>query len=384
MNQQAGRVLVVDDDALLRQGYERALVRRGWTVETASDGLEAKERLKSSVFDVIVSDVQMPGYGGMQFLRALREQGLEVPVILLTGKPTMDSTLSAIEHGAFRYLLKPISFEKLEEAVGLAAGLSKMAGLKQKALDLATAGGPMADERALLSGRFQSALDSLWVAFQPIVSWQCRKVFGYEALLRTDEATLANPLSFLDAAEKLGRLNDIGRTVRGKVAEAASQLPADVKLFVNLHAQDLGDPSLFDSCSHLTGIAHRVVLEVTERSSIDAIKDVEARVKDLKEFGFRIAIDDLGAGYAGLASFAQLEPEVAKLDMSLVRGIDTHTQKQAIVRAMKTLCDELGILCIAEGVETTSERDTLVALGCDLFQGYLFARPKRGFTQPVW
>jgi EAL domain-containing protein (putative c-di-GMP-specific phosphodiesterase class I) len=384
MDQERGRVLVVDDDALLRKGYERALMHHGWTVETASDGLEAKERVKHGTFDVVVSDVQMPGYGGMQLLRGLREQGLEVPVILLTGKPTMDSTLSAIEHGAFRYLLKPVSFERLEEVVTLAARLSRMASLKQKALDLANAGGQGPEERALLSGRFETALDSLWVAFQPIVSWQNRKVFAYEALLRTDEATLANPLAFLDAAEQLGRLDEIGRKVRTKVAEAVGLLPVDVKLFVNLHAKDLNDAALFDSCSHLTGIAHRVVLEITERSSLSEINDIEDRVKKLKAFGFRIAIDDLGAGYAGLTSFTQLEPEVAKLDMSLVRGIDTHSQKQSIVRAMKTLCDELKITCVAEGVETVPERDTLVSLGCDLFQGYLFARPKRGFADPVW
>jgi EAL domain-containing protein (putative c-di-GMP-specific phosphodiesterase class I) len=384
MDPERGRVLVVDDDALLRKGYERALMHRGWAVETASDGLEAKERVKHGTFDVVVSDLQMPGYGGMQFLRGLREQGLDVPVILLTGKPTIDSTLSAIEHGVFRYLLKPVSLERLEEVVSLAARLSKMASLKQKALDLVNAGGQGPEERALLSGRFGTALDSLWVAFQPIVSWQNRKIFAYEALLRTDEATLANPLAFLDAAERLGRLDEIGRKVRNNVAEAVGQLPLDIKVFVNLHAKDLSDAALFDSCSHLTRIAHRVVLEITERSSLSEIKDIEGRVKKLKEFGFRVAIDDLGAGYAGLASFTQLEPEVAKLDMSLVRGIDTHSQKQSIVRAMKTLCDELKITCIAEGVETAAERDTLVGLGCDLFQGYLFARPKRGFTDPVW
>jgi EAL domain-containing protein (putative c-di-GMP-specific phosphodiesterase class I) len=195
---------------------------------------------------------------------------------------------------------------------------------------------------------------------------------------------MANPLTFLDAGEELGRLNDIGRAVRTKVAEAAGQLQADVNLFVNLHAQDLGDPTLFDSSSPLSAISHRVVLEITERVSLDAIKDVEGLVKTLKALGFRVAVDDLGAGYAGLTCFAQLEPEVVKLDMSLVRGIDTSTQKQSIVRAMKKLCDELGITCIAEGVETAKERDMLVSLGCDLFQGYLFARPKRELAQPVW
>jgi EAL domain-containing protein (putative c-di-GMP-specific phosphodiesterase class I)/ActR/RegA family two-component response regulator len=384
IGQQSGRVLIVDDDAPLRHAYERTLKRRGWTVETASDGLDAKEHLKSGTFDVIVSDVEMPKGGGMQLLCDLRKQGLEVPVILVTGKPSMADTLNAIEHGVFRYLLKPISNDRLDEAVSLAAGLSKMAGLKQRALDLRDAEDPTSGERALLSGRFDHALDSLWVAFQPIVSWQSRKLCGYEALLRTDEVTLASPLAFLDVAERLERLDEIGRSIRAKIAAVAGPLPPDVLLFVNLHAKDLGDPSLFDGSSPLTKIAHRVVLEITERASLDAVQDVEERILKLKALGFRIAVDDLGAGYAGLSSFTRLNPEIAKLDMSLVRGIDAHPQKQSIVRAMKKLCDELGIVCVAEGIETVAERDTLVSLGCDLFQGYLFARPKRGFTEPSW
>ena len=112
--------------------------------------------------------------------------------------------------------------------------------------------------------------------------------------------------------------------------------------------------------------------------------NVAACVARLKALGFHMAIDDLGAGYAGLTSFTQLEPEVAKLDMSLVRGVDTDSRRQSIVRSMKSLCDELGMTVIAEGVETPAERDTLAELGCDLLQGYLFGKPARGFDAVKW
>jgi EAL domain-containing protein (putative c-di-GMP-specific phosphodiesterase class I) len=127
-----------------------------------------------------------------------------------------------------------------------------------------------------------------------------------------------------------------------------------------------------------------VVLEVTERASLHGVKHVPDGVRRLKALGFQVAIDDLGAGYAGLTSFTQLEPEVAKLDMSLVRGIDADSRRQHIVRSMRRLCNELGILVVAEGVETPAERDALAGLGCDLLQGYLFARPERGFKAPRW
>jgi len=95
-------------------------------------------------------------------------------------------------------------------------------------------------------------------------------------------------------------------------------------------------------------------------------------------------VDDLGAGYAGLTSFTLLEPEFAKLDMSLIRGIDSDPKRQCIVRSMKRLCDELGIAVVAEGIETPGERDMLIALGCDLLQGYLFAKPARAVSIVSW
>src|SRR6201999_4259426 len=132
--------------------------------------------------------------------------------------------------------------------------------------------------------------------------------------------------------------------------------------------------------SPLTPYASHVVLEITERTSLSRIGDVRSCVGKLRELGFRIAVDDLGAGYAGLSSFSQIEPDVAKLDMSLVRGIDASPRKASIVRSMLTVCQrELGTYVVCEGVETEAERDTLTELGANLLQGYLFARPQRGF-----
>ena len=95
-------------------------------------------------------------------------------------------------------------------------------------------------------------------------------------------------------------------------------------------------------------------------------------------------IDDLGAGYAALSSLASLQPEVVKLDMSLVRGVDRQPIKRRLVASLQTLGEPLGLTVIAEGVETNAERDTLVSIGCDLFQGFLFARPGRGFPSVTW
>jgi EAL domain-containing protein (putative c-di-GMP-specific phosphodiesterase class I) len=103
----------------------------------------------------------------------------------------------------------------------------------------------------------------------------------------------------------------------------------------------------------------------------------------LRKRGYRIAVDDLGAGYAALGALATLEPEIVKLDMSLVRDIDQHATKRRVVAAIANLCRELGGRVVAEGVETEAERKACIDSGIDLLQGYLFAKPARGF-QPVF
>jgi len=192
---------------------------------------------------------------------------------------------------------------------------------------------------------------------------------------------LPHPGAVLDAAERLGRVHDLGRRIRSKAIEPLGRLPADAMLFLNLHPSDLHDEHLFARNGPLAAAATRVVLEITERASLEGMHDVPARVAALRKLGFRIAVDDLGAGYAGLTSFTLLEPGLVKLDMALVRDLDQTPTKQTLVRTMIGMCRELGIIVTAEGIETREERDELAREGCDLMQGYLFAKP--GDTFPV-
>jgi EAL domain-containing protein (putative c-di-GMP-specific phosphodiesterase class I) len=105
------------------------------------------------------------------------------------------------------------------------------------------------------------------------------------------------------------------------------------------------------------------------------VSTLKTRVLELRNRGYRIAIDDIGSGYAGLASFALLEPDFIKLDTALVRGVEDSLTKRKLIWSLLAVCRELGIQVVAEGIETPAELDTLVDLGCDLLQGYLLARP---------
>jgi EAL domain-containing protein (putative c-di-GMP-specific phosphodiesterase class I) len=307
-----------------------------------------------------------------------------VPVVLMTGNPNVKTAVLAVEHGALRYLIKPVDMEELRRVMSRAVSLNRVAKLKREAFVLGGAGGLGPGDRGVLEAKFDRALATLWMAYQPIVRVFDRTIFGYEALLRSEETALPHPGAILDAAERLGRLNDLGRRIRAAACVPVAQAPPDALFFINLHARDLMDDNLLSPQSPLSKIASRVVLEITERASLDQVKDVAAKVSDLRRMGFRIAIDDLGAGYAGLTSFTTLEPEFVKLDMSLVRSIDGSHMKETLVRSLTSACRDLGMLVVAEGVETPAERDTLASLGCDFLQGYLFARPDKPFPRFTW
>jgi EAL domain-containing protein (putative c-di-GMP-specific phosphodiesterase class I) len=372
-----GLVLLVDDEQSIARAYARTLGAVGFAVEIAFDGKAAAAAARERNFDVIVSDIAMPEMNGLELLRAVREHDLDVPFVLMTGGPAIESAVRAVEYGALRYLIKPVSTDELEEVVARAVRLHQMARIKREALEMLRMDGMRLGDRAGLEARFASALQSLWIAYQPIVSWSRRSTFAYEALVRNEEPTLRSPPDLFEAAERLGRLEDLGRTVRDRVADTLDKNPVDGLLFINLHAMELADDRLVAAEAPLSRHASRVVLEVTERAPLEQIRDATSRVAQLRALGYRIAVDDLGAGYAGLTSFAHLEPDVVKVDMSLIRGIDSSPMKQKLLGSIVGLCRDLGIEIIAEGIETPAERDALVRVGGDLCQGYLFARPEK-------
>ena len=368
-------VLVVDDDEALGRTLRRVLEAADFEVVVAQNGTMAVQLIMSRSFDVIVTDIQMPGMTGVELLGIVRAYDLDVPVILMTGAPSLETAMEAISLGALQYLAKPVVNDVLVKAVQRASRLHRMAEMKRDALRLAGAQDMLAGDRAGLQARFESALASMWIAFQPIVDAKRRKIFGYEALMRTKEASLPHPGAVLTAAERLDRLPDLGRRVRELAAESFEKAPAHAVLFVNLHTRDLLDPSLYETTAPLARFADRVVLEITERAAIEDVKDIQARVSVLRCNGYRIAIDDLGAGYAGLSSFAALEPEIVKLDMSLIRNVHQSEVRQRLVGSMTALCKEMEMLVVAEGIEIPEERNSVQAVGCDLLQGYLFAKP---------
>lgn len=226
------------------------------------------------------------------------------------------------------------------------------------------------------------------MAFQPIVDIVDDRVWAYEALVRG--------MNGEGAATVLNQVRDddvygFDQACRVKAVGLAGRLfPADerTRLSINFMPNAVYEPN---ACIRATLAAarkarfaeDRLMFEFTENERMRDSAHVRRIIEAYRERGFTTAIDDFGAGYAGLGLLAELNPDVIKIDMALIHGIDTSATKRAIVAAIVGLTSALDILPLAEGIETKSELDTLRSLGIRLCQGYLFARPAVEALPPI-
>jgi EAL domain-containing protein (putative c-di-GMP-specific phosphodiesterase class I) len=374
---EAIRILVVDDNQQIRTAFARVLERAGYAITTEDDTTGAIARLADSTFDIVLTDLSLPSGTGLDILAAAHRFDPTLPVVFVTGTGDVDIAQQALQNGALRYLVKPVASTSLlgaiEEAARARAATSPVA--QRSTSRLRALEGDLAKVKK--AAAFDGALEHLWMAMQPVVSVSRRRVTAYEALVRSDHPTLGRPDLLIGAAEELGRVHDLGRKVRATVAAQIEHAPGEIDFLVNLHPADLEDADLYDPDAPLSAHASRVILEITERASLDAIDDVQDRIARLRRLGFRIAVDDLGAGYGSLSAIALIRPDLVKIDMSLVRDVDADPVRMRMVRAIGIMCRQLGTPWLCEGVETQGELRALVENGADLVQGYLLGRPSR-------
>jgi EAL domain-containing protein (putative c-di-GMP-specific phosphodiesterase class I) len=359
-----------------------ALERAGFVVDLCTDGIDVLGGVQAGGYDVLVADVSLPHMDPLALLRAVRRRDLDVPLLLVSDGADAGLASVAVEQGALRNLCKPLAPEQLCQSVTYASQLHALAKLRRQALTALGGQWQQMGDRAALEVAFERAFDRLSVAFQPIVSWSSRRVIGHEALLRSSDAQLPDPASVLGVAERLSRIDQIGRLVRERVARSMTKAPAEY-VFVNLHPHELLDGDLFSPTAPLSQFAKRVVLEISEHALLDGIEQLESRAEALRKLGFQLALDNLGPGYPGLSSFARLRPEFVKYDLSLVRGVDQRPEQIEIVAAMTTLFGSMHTRVIAAGIESIAERDAMLRAGVDLLQGFAFSAPESAYRQSV-
>jgi EAL domain-containing protein (putative c-di-GMP-specific phosphodiesterase class I) len=380
----ARRVLIIDDEPAVLRVIGLLLERNGFAVASASNAREGLSLLADKGFDVVLSDIIMPELSGLDFLRELRQHDLDVPVILMTAGATLDSALDAIEFGAQQYLLKPVEPEALVQSVGRAAALGELARLKRTALAAHSGKAMPYGDRQTLEGVLTRTFATIHAEFQPVVSIKGKRAIGYEALMRCDETLFASYSALLVAAERIGWRNALSRTLYQRIAQDCADMPEGALLFVNVHPLDAQESLLTGSGASLEPIAQSVVLDISESVAGERLDALAGAIPALRGAGFKIAIDNVGTGSSGLAVFGKLLPDFAKLDRSVVAGIDSDPVKQRAIRALYAMFASLEVPVIAQGVETAAERDALVAAGADLAQGKLFGAPSKRFETPAF
>ena len=214
-------------------------------------------------------------------------------------------------------------------------------------------------------------------AYQPIVDVTTREIFAHEALIRGTTGESAH--SVLSHVTDSNRYK-FDQACRVKAIKTAARLNMQTRLSINFLPNAIYRPEVCIRTTLESARAHnfpidRIMFETIEGERVADVKWFGEVLREYKNIGFLTAIDDFGAGYAGLNLLADFQPDVVKLDMDLIRNIDTRRPAQAIVRGVVSICEQLDIQIISEGIETMEEYLCLESMGLRLMQGYLFARP---------
>lgn len=228
--------------------------------------------------------------------------------------------------------------------------------------------------------RSETETFAIAMAFQPIVDSETGRPFAFEALVRGSQGESAAEVLASVTAENRYAFDQQCRVAAIEGAVAAGILDTDAKLSINFLPNAVYSPQaciqLTLKTARATGFpTDRLIFEFTENEEMADTRHIANIVESYRQMGFATALDDFGAGYAGLGLLAKFQPDLIKLDMELIRAIDTSMPRRMIVESMVRLCTKLGIVLIAEGIETVAEYDALRALGVRYIQGYLLARP---------
>lgn len=211
--------------------------------------------------------------------------------------------------------------------------------------------------------------------YQPIVDLKTEEILAYEALSRGPEGEFAKPEYMFKIAQECKLLWKLERLCRSRAIEGAAALPDDCFLFMNIEPDSVFDPKLPDVFKG-NFLAKRVVLEITERAVVGDYVLLKKALNVIREIGLHIAIDDVGAGYAGLRLIGEVEPRFVKLDMNFTRGIEKSEINRQLVKVMVYLAETIGTALLVEGVETDEELAVMRELGVRYAQGFLFGRPE--------
>ena len=376
------RVLLADDEPALRVALTELLSHeeRVELIGTAADAEEAIRIAESDRPDVALIDVRMPEGGGPHAARGISRVSPGTRVIALSAYEDRKNVMEMLRAGAVGYLVKGTAADELVDGIELVAqgGTSLSAEVlggvvAELATQLRREEIEQEADQALRGNieRFVSG-HGVWMVFHSIVDLDTRDVIGVEALARFGSIPAKPPDQwFADAtALELGLQLQL-RTVKQAI-EALPKIPDGAFLAINCSHHAAASPELAE---RLDGVEGHVVLEITEHEAIEDYGALAEALAPLRERGLRVAVDDVGAGYASLRHALQLAPDMVKMDISLTRGIDRDAGRRALATALISFAGETNMTIVAEGIETAGELHALRELGVRYGQGFYLSRP---------
>ena len=221
---------------------------------------------------------------------------------------------------------------------------------------------------------------AVWMAYQPVVDLRTRKVFAYEALVRSKAPEFATPPDLFNAAVEHACTGELGRMLREMSLEGCPNFP----LFLNIHPAELNERWIVQPNDPIFQHDRDVYLEITEGVPLSHFHLCQTILTEVRGRGVYLVVDDLGAGYSNLKYIADLQPRVVKLDRGLIAGLNTTSRLFKLVSAIVVLCNELDAVVVAEGIETVEELEAVIESGARFGQGYLLARPAFPLPEVTW
>ena len=347
-------------------------------VGRARDARQAIDLARTAGPDVALVDVRMPGGGGAVAARGIRRDSPPTRVVAVSADSHPEAVLAMLDAGATGYVGKEEPVEQILRAVHRAVdgkaslAVSSLASMTEQLVERGS--DRTARERRAAGDRIASAIEGtgMDLVFQPIVDLLDGRVFGLEALARfRGTPRHRTPEAWFAEADSVGLRPELEIAAIELATSHLDRIPTDTLLSVNLSPGAI--------CSQeVPGVlgdqAHRVMLEVTEGPLADEERSA-ACLRSLRELGAKIAIDDVGAGYAGLSRIVVLSPDFIKLDRAVVAGVATDPFRRSLIQRMVSFAGDVGIGVIAEGIETEADLEELRALSVPFGQGFLLGRP---------
>lgn len=385
------RFLVVEDHDFQRRMMVEMLESLGVrSVHEASDGFSALEVLREldQAFDVIVTDIDMPGMDGMAFIRRLGEAKVRASLIITSGLEkslldTMETMSGAYGMRLLGTVEKPPSPERF-------ADLIAMHWQARANPEKAKRGAPTFTLQQVMKGLEAEQFEPY---YQPKIELRTRRVRGAEALARWRHpyGGIVLPYAFISLLEDAGQISELTWLMLAKSARDCRDwrnAGLDLDVSVNISVKLLEDPAIADAITwqvtHQGLDPKHVILEITESAAMSSVGHVLENLVRLRMKGFGLSIDDYGTGYSSMQQLTRIPFTELKIDQSFVLHAVHQASSRMILESSLDMARKLGITSVAEGAETAEDWNLLRDCGCDLVQGFFIAKPMKSADFPDW